>query len=102
LRASGPPRREEYKKKKAAKPIPRFRDVLASPLPHHPDVLLEAVSVAERGRREDRRSDPQVASVEYRVIVVVHTLEPVEQLAVRSDPKPPAETIVERRDRLAE
>jgi hypothetical protein len=65
-------------------------------------VLLEAVSVAERGRREDWRPDPQLASVEDRVIVVVQTLEPVEQLAVRSDPKAPAETIVERRDRLAE
>ena len=67
---------------------------------------FERVEVAERGRAEDRRSEPDVISIEDRVVVLVPRAttrgESVNELAERREPEPAGEVVVERRDRLPE
>ena len=65
-------------------------------------MLLEAVAVAERRRREDGRPEAQAVGVQDRVIVLIARLELIDHLAIRSNADPASETVVERGDRLAE
>ena len=83
-------------------PEPRLRDLAAAPLPHRPDVALERVEVADRGRPQDRRPERDVGGGEHGVVVLVARLEAVEQVAQRLDAQPAREVLVEGRHRLAE
>ena len=86
--SSGPRSSDDVREVEDSEAIPRLGDLAASAAPHHPDVLLEAVSIAKRRWREDRRTEPDRLRVEDRVVVLVACFESVDDVPECSDPKP--------------